>query len=130
MGNLSPALTKNSLLRLAQHQAYNNGIRRHAIAQRFVVGKLRNMRTILMRYHRLYPDPMIGTQIESLKHCISASEQTTLNTSDSAIDSHEIDSFPLIETNEVVNDRMHGMGSLIGCEGAGSAAYFSVFGRL
>src|SRR5436190_22395900 len=68
LGNLSPALTKNSLLRLAQHQAYNNGMRRHAIAQRFVVGKLRNMRTILMRYHRLYPDPMIGTQIESLKH--------------------------------------------------------------
>src|SRR5436305_14506367 len=24
IGNLSPALTKNSLLRLAQHQAYNN----------------------------------------------------------------------------------------------------------
>ena len=130
LGNLSPALTKNSLLRLAQHQAYNNGIKRHAVAQRFVVGKLRNMRTILMRYQRLYPDPLIDTQIESLKRCISAAEQTTLNTSESVIESHEIDGFPVIETHEVVTDRMHGLGSLIGCEGAGSAAYFSVFGRL
>ncbi|MGZ3647132.1 MAG: type I-D CRISPR-associated endonuclease Cas1d [Ktedonobacteraceae bacterium] len=130
LGNLSSALTKNSLLRLAQHQAYNNGMKRHAVAQRFVVGKLRNMRTILMRYQRLYPDQSIDTQIDSLKRCISAAEQTTLNTSHAVIESHEIDGFPVIETHEVVTDRMHGLGSLIGCEGAGSAAYFSVFGRL
>ncbi len=130
LGNLSPALTKNSLLRLAQHEAYRNGMRRHAIAQCFVVGKLRNMRTILMRYNRLYPDPLISTQIDSLKRCIYAAEQSKLDTKDSAIESHEIDDFPLKETNEIFADRMNGMGSLIGCEGAGSAAYFSVFGRL
>ncbi len=130
LGNLSPALTKNSILRLAQHQAYTDGIRRHAVAQRFVIGKLRNMRTILMRYQRLYPDPLIATQIESLKRCISAAEQTTLNTANSTIESHEIDGHPGMETNDVVTGRMHGLGSLIGCEGAGSAAYFSVFGRL
>src|SRR5439155_11777655 len=39
LGNLSPALTKNSVLRLAQHQAYIDGKRRHAVAQHFVVGK-------------------------------------------------------------------------------------------
>ena len=82
-------------------------MKRHAVAQRFVVGKLRNMRTILMRYQRLYPDPLIDTQIESLKRCISAAEQTTLNTSESVIESHEIDG-PVIETNEVVIDRCMG----------------------
>src|SRR5438105_11372609 len=54
LGILCPALTKNSILRLAQHQAYINGTKRHAIAQRFVLGKLRNMRIILMRYQRQY----------------------------------------------------------------------------
>ena len=133
LGNLSPALTKNSILRLAQHQAYSDGTRRHAVAQRFIVGKLRNMRTILMRYQRLYPDPLIGTQIESLKRCIAAAEQTTLKSADSAMVAHEIDGHAAMEVGEgdkTASDRMHGLGSLIGCEGAGSAAYFSVFERL
>src|SRR2546430_6744436 len=130
LGNLSPALTKNSILRIAQHQAYTDGKMRHAVAQRFVVGKLRNMRTILMRYHRLYPDPLIATQIESLKRCISAAEQTTLNITNSTMESHEIDGNAGMEVDEIIIGRMHGLGSVIGCEGAGSAAYFSVFWRL
>src|SRR5436305_1907528 len=55
LGGLNPILTKNSILRLAQHSAYADGARRHTIAQRFVIGKLRNMRTILMRYARQCP---------------------------------------------------------------------------
>jgi CRISP-associated protein Cas1 len=129
-GALSPALSRNSLLRLAQHQAYADGAKRHAIAQRFVVGKLRNMRTVLMRYQRLYQDPMINEQIESLKRCMLAADQTTFNALDTTIESHEIDGISAIEADEGVTGRMHGLGSLIGCEGAGSAAYFSVFGQL
>jgi len=127
-GILCPALTKNSILRLAQHSAYINGAKRHAIAQRFVMGKLRNMRTILMRYQRQYPDPIVSEQAESLKRCILAAEQTTFTALDAAIVSHEID--PMSDTEKENTDRMHGLGSLIGCEGAGSAAYFSVFSKL
>src|SRR5437667_2389534 len=54
LGSLSPQLTKNSILRLAQHTAHVDAAKRHALAQRFVIGKLRNMRTILMRYQRAH----------------------------------------------------------------------------
>src|SRR5207248_8785776 len=42
LGNLSPQLTKNSILRLAQYEVHTDPTRRHAIALRFVLGKLRN----------------------------------------------------------------------------------------
>ena len=66
LGSLSPILTKNSILRLAQHEAHKDAAKRHAIAQRFVTGKLRNMRTILMRYQRQHSDPLFEAQIESV----------------------------------------------------------------
>lgn len=134
LGGLNPILTKNSILRLAQHSAYADGTHRHGIAQRFVVGKLRNMRTLLMRYARQYPDPHMNEQIDSIKRCIQAAEQTQYNNTHthSAIEEHEIDAEPLdVAGNAIVTDnRMHGLGSLLGCEGAGSAAYFNVFGKL
>ena len=123
---------RNSILRLAQHRAYADGACRHTIAQRFVVGKLRNMRTILMRYARQYPDPHMNEQTESIKRCIQAAEQTRWNNTSAAIEEHEIDAEPQIAlANTVIADnRMHGLGSLLGCEGAGSAAYFNVFSKL
>jgi len=132
LGGLNPILTKNSLLRLAQHSAYADGARRHSIAQRFVIGKLRNMRTILMRYARQYPDPQMSEQTESLKRCIQAAEKTQWNNLHAAIEDHEIDAESQnVQGNALEADnRMHGLGSLLGCEGAGSAAYFNVFGRL
>ena len=132
LGSLNPILTKNSILRLAQHRAYVDGACRHGIAQRFVTGKLRNMRTILMRYARQYPDPHINEQVESIKRCISAAEQTRWNNASAAIEEHEIDAEPpnVPETVPIIDNRMHGLGTLLGCEGAGSAAYFTVFSKL
>lgn len=132
LGGLNPILTKNSILRLAQHRAYVDGACRHRIAQRFVVGKLRNMRTILMRYARQYPDPQMNEQTESIKRCIQAAEQTLWNNAYAAIEDHEIDAEPLNTRGDTpeTDNRMHGLGSLLGCEGAGSAAYFNVFGKL
>jgi len=128
LGSLSPILTKNSILRLAQHEAYKDGTKRHAIAQHFVTGKLRNMRTILMRYQRQHTDPLFETQIESIKRSIAAAEKTTLhspvNTSD------ELDHQSDMEPDEIATGRMNGLGPLLGCEGAGSAAYFGAFGQL
>ena len=75
LGSLNPLLTKNSILRLAQHAAHIDAKRRHVIAQRFVLGKLRNMRTVLMRYNRTQSDPLLGTQVDNLKRCITAAEK-------------------------------------------------------
>jgi CRISP-associated protein Cas1 len=140
LGHLSPALTKNSLLRLAQHGTYNSFLRRHALAQRFVIGKLRNMKTLLMRYQRTHPDVTVAAQVESLQRCIQAAEQTPCQ--EEVFSEVEIDienAFASEQTNAtneagttttLPTDRMHGLGSLLGCEGAGSAAYFGVFGQL
>src|SRR5690349_21530476 len=57
LGTLSPPLTKNSLLRLAQHAAHHDIQQRHLLAKGFVAGKLRNMRAILLRYHRTQQEP-------------------------------------------------------------------------
>ncbi len=128
LGSLSPQLTKNSLLRLSQHAAHANMTKRYELAQRFVVGKLRNMKTILQRYQRAYPEITMNGQVETLKQCISAARQTQPGWHDSAIKVHEIDA--VSEQGEPEHDRMNGLGSLLGCEGAGSAAYFNGFARL
>ena len=131
LGNLSPQLSKNSILRLAQHTAHANPCQCHTIAQRFVTGKLRNMRTVLLRYQRSHQDYQIGAQIETLTQCIKAASQTGYNgTSDETLTVHEIDLEMPGEQVASSSDRMNGLGSLLGCEGAGSAAYFSVFERL
>jgi CRISP-associated protein Cas1 len=132
LGSLNPILTKNSILRLAQHSAYADGLRRYSIARCFVVGKLRNMRTILMRYTRQYPDQQMSEQVESIKRCIQAAEHTPWNNGHTVIEAHEIDaaSEHTLENDVITDTRMHGLGSLLGCEGAGSAAYFSVFSKL
>ncbi len=133
LGSLSPQLTKNSILRLAQHAAHTDAAKRHAIAQRFVIGKLRNMRTILTRYQRTQNDPLISERLETLKQCIRGARETKFDAQNSAIEWHEIDDIPETEETEpdtTTSDRMNGLGSLLGCEGAGSAAYFHVFERL
>ncbi len=127
-GSLNPPLTKNSLLRLSQHAAYADGTRRHVLAQRFVMGKLRNMKTILMRYQRAHPEITMNGQVETLKQCIVAAQQVQYDVHDEAITVHEIDATD--EQSEPERDRMNGLGSLLGCEGAGSAAYFHGFAQL
>lgn len=131
LGSLSPALTKNSLLRLAQHAKHSSVSCRHTLARQFVIGKLRNMRSILMRYQRSHSDLEIAHQIEHLKHCILAVERMT-DLENEHIDHAEID--PESEASEQhdvsSNSRMHGLGPLLGNEGTGSAAYFHVFGQL
>jgi len=126
LGNLSPALTKNSLLRLAQHSNHACLASRHALAQRFVVGKLRNMKTLLMRYQRSSTDLSFATQIESLKNCLQSAEhmQYAEPVPPEQIEDEET------EQESSYDSRMHGLGPLLGCEGAGSAAYFSIFGQL
>lgn len=130
LGSLCPELTRNSILRLAQHEAHADPKRRHTIARYFVVGKLRNMRTVLMRYNRASPDALISAQVEQLKQCIGAAEHARLLFIDTATDESDIDRDLAIDPSTTAAGRMNGLGPLLGCEGAGSAAYFNVFGQL
>ncbi len=131
LGNLSPALTKNSLLRLAQHTHHANLVHRHALARRFVIGKLRNMKTLLMRYQRSQPELTLSTPIESLKRCLQTVEEMSDEEQEfNASMEHATSSNAEESSIQLVRSRMNGLGPLLGSEGAGSAAYFGVFSQL
>jgi CRISPR-associated protein Cas1 len=145
LGRVSPPLGRNSLLRLAQHAAHADPIRRHTLARCFVSGKLRNMRTLLMRYNRANTDLALTAQIDNLKRCLALVEKCRYRSSNhtpsvptpglpNLVGDSELeveDEFgPELEADEQQAGRMNGLGELLGCEGAGSAAYFGVFARL
>lgn len=121
-GRLSPPLSKNSLLRLAQHQAHHQLSRRSELARRFVIGKLTNQRALLLRYNRRLTDPALATEIETLAGIIRKlaalqpptavpDNGPTLATGDTGISGSQVE-------------------TILGLEGAGSAAYFRCLGSL
>src|SRR6266566_10066284 len=65
-GRLTPGLSKNSLLRMAQHRAHNDLSKRCDLARRFVVGKLSNQRTMLQRYNRRQADAEMRQAIDRI----------------------------------------------------------------
>jgi len=116
-GRLSPPLGKNSLIRLHQYRARNDPARAFALARAFVRGKLANMRAMLLRANRKRDDPAIAQAVESLKGVL---EQ---------VDALERDrDAPPPDPSNPQADTAY--GTLLGLEGAGTAFYFGVFGRL
>ncbi len=100
LGRLQPKLSKNGLLRGDQYRAAFDPARTLHIARGFVMGKLLNMRTWLMRLNRKLGETAIEEAVVQLKQaCDGAAEASDL-------------------------DRLRGH------EGEGSAAYFGVFGLL
>lgn len=115
-GRLTPGLSKNSLLRMAQHRAHNDMSRRCELARRFVIGKLSNQRTMLQRYNRRQEQPRFGDEIQQL--AVTIRQLTSLATATVAMKQlasgdNSIEGTPL-ET-------------ILGLEGSGSAAYFQCF---
>ncbi len=118
-GKLSPPLSKNSLLRLAQHRAHNNMDQRCELARRFVIGKLTNQRTMLQRYNRRQHDPALTQEIDLMAALIRqlvaldirAGKVQALVSGDAGISGTPLE-------------------TILGLEGAGSAAYFRCFGKL
>lgn len=119
-GRLSPLFSKNGVLRLAQYRAHHDMTKRCELARSFVIGKLSNQRTMLQRYNRRLSDAGMRQAIEQmgqLQHQLAnlylekahvAKRQTSGD--------HRIAGTPL-ET-------------ILGLEGASSAAYFGSFGKL
>jgi len=146
-GRLSPAFSKNSLIRIEQHRAHDDAARSLPLARAFVAGKLSNMRTLLLRANRKLNDAEIVRGVASLKAILDRVERTTClgtpleeeyaemvgrpgpleTTSINALDPKSGDLSGLQEPTGLPSDPK---GSLIGMEGAGSAAYFGLFGRL
>src|SRR6266699_6195571 len=118
-GRLTPGLSKNSLLRMAQHRAHNNLSKRSELARRFVIGKLSNQRTMLQRSNRRQADPLFNQEIEQIAGIIrrlstfSTEVETTytLASGDTGIEGTPVE-------------------TILGMEGAGSAAYFHCLGNM
>src|SRR2546427_1733399 len=113
-GRLSPPFSKNAVLRMAQYRAHMDIITRCELARRFVIGKLMNQRTMLQRYQRRQSDAEMRQaieQIDTLLHQLAAQPVDAAHVPQRlASGDHRIAGTPL-ET-------------ILGMEGAGSAAYF------
>ena len=117
LGRLSPEFSKNSLIRLEQHRAHDDPARALALAKQFVTGKLANYRTLLMRTNRKLENAEIEQAVAMLKGVIEKVERFQgwkVGEQDKTVTNPAV---------EVVND-------LLGLEGAGSADYFGVFGKM
>lgn len=116
-GRLSPGFSKNVALRVEQHRAHDQPARAFCFARAFVGAKLGNLRTQILRANRKREDPAIteaATRIQSAM-------QTAAGLRRGPDEAPPDPTAPQRDSPE---------GRLLGCEGAGSAAYFGVFGRL
>jgi CRISPR-associated protein Cas1 len=119
-GRLSPGLSKNSLLRMAQHRGHNDLSRRCELARRFVIGKLSNQRTMLQRYNRRQADAQFGQQIDQMASIIR--QLMTLSTGVERRQTKLVSGDVGIEGTP--------LETVLGLEGAGSALYFHCFGDM
>lgn len=119
-GRLSPPLSKNAILRMAQYRAHQDMSMRCELARRFVIGKLSNQRQRLQRFNRTRRDLEVSQAIDQLTDLLG-------NLSTMPVDQ-------LIRTKPLVtgDHRVAGtaLETILGMEGAGSAAYFRCFGKL
>lgn len=99
-GRLVGPLSKFGLLRQRQYEVLRDPAFRLTVAQAIVQAKCLNLRTLLLRTNRERAHPEISTSIERLGWLAERTQRTT---------------------------RLH---ALLGVEGQGSAAYFSVFRHL
>ncbi|MGB9777473.1 MAG: type I-D CRISPR-associated endonuclease Cas1d [Anaerolineae bacterium] len=115
LGRLTPPMGKNSLVRLQQHLVHHDPVRSFLLARAFVGAKLSNMRTMLMRANRKREDEAIGAAAERLKALLEQVDRIE----------------PERERPDPSRPQAGtAYGKLLGIEGAGTAAYFGVFGRL
>jgi CRISPR/Cas system-associated endonuclease Cas1 len=77
-GRLHPAHSKNAPLRLAQHRAHCDQSMRAEIARQIVIGKLKNMRAVLLRYARSREDREIAIRAEEIGNYIATAASLRL----------------------------------------------------
>ncbi len=119
-GRLSPSFSKNAILRLAQYQAHLNMTTRCELARRFVMGKLANQRQRLQRFSREHRDAEVSRELRQLTEMLDALATLSMQPS------------PVVKPLATGDHRIAGtaLETILGLEGAGSAAYFRCFGKL
>jgi CRISPR-associated protein Cas1 len=119
-GRLSPPFSKNAILRMAQYRAHQDMTKRCELARRFVIGKLSNQRQRLQRYNRTRQDAEVQRAI---------GQQTSLISSLTSLKVAQMPGTkPLASGDQSVGGTP--LETILGMEGAGSAAYFRCFGKL
>ena len=115
-GRLSPPLSKNAILRLAQYRAHQDMTQRCELARRFVIGKLMNQRTLLQGYQRRQSDAQMKQAIDQISTLLYQLPALSLEPMSAlqrlASGDHGIAGTPL--------------EAILGMEGAGSAATSTV----
>jgi CRISPR-associated protein Cas1 len=96
-GSLLPPLSKNGLVRLCQYRAFFDLSKTMHLARSFVTAKLANMRALILRRSRQNPHERLHEAARRLKQAMAAAA------------------------------RAKTLAELLGVEGWGSEAYFSVF---
>jgi CRISPR-associated protein Cas1 len=118
-GCLSPGLTKNSYLRLAQHRAHNDMTKRCELARKFVIGKLSNQRTMLQRSNRRLSDQPFNQEIDQIANLLRRLANLSIETPDGPV---------LTSGDTGISGTL--LETILGLEGAGSAAYLHCFGKM
>jgi CRISP-associated protein Cas1 len=119
-GRLSPPFSKNALLRMAQHRAHMEMSNRCELARQFVVGKLSNQRQRLQRFNRSQADAEVSQAIERIAGLLDQLIALPLNVVETGK--------PLVSGDKRIEGTP--LEVILGMEGAGSATYFSCFGKL
>ena len=119
-GRLSPPFSKNAILRMAQYRAHQDMTRRCELARSFVIGKLSNQRQRLQRYNRTHQDPDVHRSIQQMSDLIGDLATFSVH--------QRSEMKPLASGDHRVGGTA--LESILGMEGAGSAAYFRCFGKL
>lgn len=119
-GRLSPPFSKNAILRLAQYRAHQDMEKRCELARRFVIGKLSNQRQRLQRYNRTHKDTEVSQALQQMTDLLSRL---------AILPVHQPAQLKFLATGD---QRVEGtaLETILGMEGAGSAAYFRCFGML
>jgi CRISPR-associated protein Cas1 len=99
-GKLTPVQSKNVFLRLAQYDRYKDEEFKPMIARSILEAKLKNQRTIILRYKRNHPEVDFSAELEIISNSISSLSDTKA------------------------------ISSLMGLEGASSGAYFRCYSRM
>ena len=132
-GRLSPEFSKNSLLRLAQHRAHGEPAQRFALARGFVLGKLHNLRVVLMRANRKRGDEDLDKAVAEIKRAYEQAEalpDAPAPTAEMGLDVVTETSLFQAPPDPARPQSNSTEGILMGLEGAGSAAYFRGFARV
>jgi CRISPR-associated protein Cas1 len=99
-GKLTPLESKNVYLRLYQYKRYQQEDFKLQLAQRIIEGKIKNQIVLLQRYQRNHPETDFTLSIDRLQEAIKT----------------------LLVKKKV--------STVLGVEGAATAAYFEAFGRM